>query len=178
MNSIDTDGNGGGRGSPGSGPDAGASGRLEGRRFPSLAGHALSGRLVRIPEDLMGAPALLLCAYRRATQTDIDRWSAFASRELPGLSVYELPVIPGRVWRPLQGWIDGGMRGGVPRDLWSSVITLYEEGGVARAFLGDGGGNRAQVVLLDDAGVVAFHDSGGFRKTAARRLASVVGRLA
>jgi hypothetical protein len=41
-----------------------------------------------------------------------------------------------------------------------------------------GRGNRVQVVLLDDAGVVALHDSGGFRETAARRLASVVGRLA
>jgi hypothetical protein len=41
-----------------------------------------------------------------------------------------------------------------------------------------GRGNRAQVVLLDGAGVVAFGDSGGFRETAARRLASVVGRLA
>jgi len=177
MNSIDTDGNGGGRGSPGSGPDAGASGRLEGRRFPSLAGHALSGRLVRIPEDLMGAPALLLCAYRRGTQTDIDRWSAFASRELPGLSVYELPVIPGRVWRPLQGWIDGGMRGGVPPRLWSRVVTIYDDGGRARAFIGDGGGLRTQVVLLDAAGVVAFHDAGGFRDDAAELLTAAAASL-
>jgi len=154
----------------------GAGDTLLGRRFPSVAGHALSGELVRIPEDLMGAPALLLCAYRRGTQNDIDRWSAFAGRELPGLAVYELPIIPGRVWRPLQGWIDGGMRGGVPRQLWSSVVTLYEEGGAARAFLGDGGGSHAQVVLLDAGGVVTFHDGGGFRESSARRLAAAAGR--
>ena len=151
---------------------------IVGRRFPSISGKALSGEVVYFPEDLAGAPALLLCAYRRGTQADADRWAAFAERELPVLAVWELPIIPSLVWRPMKGWIDGGMRGGVPRELWSSVITLYEEGGVARAFLGDEGGNRAQVVLLDDAGVVAFHDSGGFRKTAARRLASAVGRLA
>jgi hypothetical protein len=131
----------------------------------------------RIPEDLLGAPALLLCAYRRGTQADIDRWAAFARRELPRLAVFELPIIPAIRWRPLQGWIDGGMRGGVPRKQWSRVVTLYEDGAKARAFLGDGGGDRAQVVLLDAAGVVACHDSGGFRATSARRLAAALAAL-
>ena len=147
---------------------------LEGRRFPSVAGVALSGRRVRFPEDVMGAPALLLCAYRRGTQADIDRWAAFVGRELPRLAVFELPIIPALVWRPLQGWIDGGMRAGVPREQWSTVVTLYDEGAKARAFIGDGGGNRAQVVLLDAAGVVAFHDAGGFRESSARRLVAAL----
>ena len=147
---------------------------LEGRRFPSVAGVALSGQRVRFPEDTLGAPALLLCAYRRGTQADIDRWAAFAARELPQLAVYELPIIPALVWRPLQGMIDGGMRGGVPRAQWSRVVTLYEEGAKARAFIGDGGGNKAQVLLLDAAGTVAFHDAGGFRAGAARSLAAAL----
>jgi hypothetical protein len=151
---------------------------LEGRRFPSVAGVALSGAPVRIPEDLMGAPALLLCAYRRGTQTDIDRWAAFAGRELPQLAVFELPIIPALIWRPLQGLIDGGMRGGVPRAQWSHVVTLYEEGARARDFIGDGGGDRAQVVLLDAAGVVAYHDDGGFRESGSRRLTAALAALA
>jgi len=130
MSPADTPGS-GRSGGTGAGPGAGDA--LMGLRFPSVAGQALSGELVHIPEGLMGAPAPRLCAFRRGTQADIDRWSAFASREPPGLAVCELPIIPGRVWRPLQGWIDGGMRGGVPRRLWSSVVTLYEEGRVARA---------------------------------------------
>jgi len=147
---------------------------LEGRRFPSVAGVALSGEHVRFPEDTLGAPALLLCAYRRGTQSDVDRWAAFAARELPQLVVYELPIIPALVWRPLQGMIDGGMRGGVPRAQWSRVVTLYEEGAKARAFIGDGGGNRAQVLLLDVTGTVAFHDAGGFSERGARRLAAAL----
>ena len=143
-------------------------------RFPSVAGVALSGERVRFPEDTMGAPALLLCAYRRGAQTDIDRWAAFAGRELPRLAVFELPIIPALVWRPLQGLIDGGMRGGVPRAQWTNVVTLYEQGAKARTFIGDGGGNRAQVVLLDAAGVVAFHDAGGFHESSARRLAAAL----
>lgn len=150
---------------------------IVGRRFPSVAGFALSGERMRFPEDVMGAPALLLCAYRRQTQADVDRWAESVARDLPGLIVYELPIIPALVWRPLQGMIDGGMRGGVPRRQWSSVVTLYEQGGKARDFLGDEGGHRAHVVLLDAAGVVVFHDAGGFRESAAAGLAQAVERL-
>jgi len=149
-----------------------------GRRFPSVTGRALSGEVVHFPEDLAGAPALLLCAYRRGTQADADRWAAFAERELTGLAVYELPIIPSPVWRPLQGWIDAGMRGGVPASLWSSTVTLYGQGAAARDFIGDSGGLRTQVVLLDDAGVVAFHDAGGFSEEAAARLEAAVAALA
>ena len=149
----------------------------QGRRFPSVAGIALSGGRVRFPEDTLGAPALLLCAYRRRAQADVDRWAAFAGRELSQLVVFELPIIPALVWRPLQGFIDGGMRGGVPRAQWSSVVTLYEEGATVRAFIGDGGGDRTQVVLLDAAGVVAFHDAGGFRESSAGKLAAALAAM-
>jgi hypothetical protein len=160
-------------------PEAGA-GRSEsplvGRRFPVVSGRALSGDTVRFPDDLAGAPALLLCAYRRCAQDDIGQWAAVAGK-LPGLAVYELPIIPSRLWRPLQGWIDGGMRGGVPPALWARTVTLYEEGEAARAFIGDSGGCRAQVVLLDAAGVVAFHDARGFSADGAAALAAAVAAL-
>ena len=145
---------------------------IVGRRFPSVAGRALSGEVVHVPEDLAGAPALLLCAYRRGTQDDVDLWAAFAGRRLPYLAVYELPIISSRAWRPLRGWIDGGMRGGVPPDLWTHVVTLYDDGTRARRFIGDGGGPRTQVVLLDAGGLVAFTDSDGFSEEAAERLAA------
>jgi hypothetical protein len=150
---------------------------IVGRLFPSVTGTALSGELVRIPEDFAGAPVLLLCAYRRGTQADVDRWAAFAERRLSGLAVRELPIIASPLWRPLQGWIDGGMRGGVPPSLWGRVVTLYAQGAAARAFIGDGGGQRAQVVLLDAAGVVAFHDAGGFGDGTAEALAGAVAAL-
>ena len=150
---------------------------IAGLRFPSVSGKALSGEIVHFPEDLAGAPALLLCAYRRGTQADADRWAAFAERELPSLAVWELPIIPSILWRPMKGWIDGGMRGGVPPGLWSRVVTIYDDGDRARTFVGDGGGWRTQVVLLDAAGVVAFHDAGGFRDDAADRLAAVAATL-
>ena len=65
--------------------------------------------------------------------------------------------------------------GGVPRAQWSHVVTLYEDGAKARAFIGDGDGDgdRAQVVVLDSSGTVAFHDADGLRESSARRLAAM-----
>ncbi len=153
-----------------SAPAGRPAGRAVGRRFPAVTGTALSGERVRLPRDLLGAPALLLVAYRRRAQDDVDRWAAFVRREAPGLRVLELPVIPALIWRPLQGWIDGGMRGGVPRPQWSNVVTVYDDGAVVRDFVGDPGAPVASAVLLDAGGVVRAVEAAGFSEDAGRRL--------
>ena len=144
-----------------------------GWRFPAVAGSSLAGVRVAIPSDLAGAPALLLVAYRRGSQADVDRWQAFAGDRLPGMYRLEVPVIPRLIFRPLAGWIDGGMRGGVPRDLWDGVVTIYEDGAVVRRFLGDHGGLAAHAVLLDQEGVVRWFEAGGFSAVAGERLVEV-----
>jgi hypothetical protein len=138
-----------------------------GKRLPPVVGHALDGTEVRLPEDLAGGPAVLLVAYRRQTQRDVDRWRDLVERELPALRWLEVPTIANPVWRPLAGWIDGGMRGGVPRELWGKVVTLYRDAPELRAFLGDRGGYTTHVVLVDAAGVVAWFDAGGFTEDGA-----------
>lgn len=148
-----------------------------GRRFPAAAGSSLAGRRVVIPDDLAGAPALLLVAYRRGTQVDVDRWQTFASDRLPGLYRLEVPVIPNPIYRPLAGWIDGGMRGGVPRDLWDDVVTIYQDGTVVRGFLGDHGGLTTHAVLLDHEGVVRWFEAGGLSAEAGERLVEVCAAL-
>lgn len=141
-----------------------------GSRFPATAGSALSGERVRFPADLAGRPAVLLVAYRRGAQPDIDRWTAFLGWQAPWLRCFEVPVIPQLTWRPLAGWIDAGMRGGVPRDSWGHVVTLYEEGAVVRDFVGDRGTDTAHVVLLDGGGTVAWFCDTGFSEEAGRAL--------
>jgi hypothetical protein len=148
-----------------------------GRTFPWVAGTALSGSRVRFPDDLAGAPALLLIAYRRGAQSDVDRWAAFARREAPGLKVLEVPVIPALVWRPFRGMIDGGMRGGVPKPQWSSVVTVYDDGAAVRDFVGDPGAPVAHATLLDAGGVVRALESGGFGEDAGRRFLAQLAAL-
>ena len=164
--------------------DSGSSHRVEaegpgpiGRAFPWVAGTALSGSRVRFPDDFIGAPALLLIAYRRGAQNDVDRWAAFVRREAPGLKVLEVPVIPALVWRPFHGMIDGGMRGGVPKPQWSSVVTVYDDGAAVRDFVGDRGGPVAHATLLDAHGVVRALENGGFGEDAGRRLLAQLAAL-
>lgn len=53
------------------------------------------------------------------------------------------------------------MRNGIPRELWSIVITVYEDGETIQAFTGNERPNNARVVLLDDKGkVIHFYDRG------------------
>jgi hypothetical protein len=148
-----------------------------GRVFPWVAGTALSGSRVRFPDDLAGAPALLLIAYRRGAQNDVDRWAAFVRREAPGLKVLEVPVIPALIWRPLKGMIDGGMRGGVPKPQWSSVVTVYDDGAAVGDFVGDRGGPIAYATLLDSGGVVRALEASGFGNEAGRRLLAALAAL-
>ena len=133
-----------------------------GKRLPSVKGEALSGTVVKFPEDMAGSPAILMVAYRRGTQADVDRWTAFLTDRAPNTVRYEVPTIANIIWRPMAGWIDSGMRGGVPQEAWSSVVTLYDDASKLRDFIGDYGGYTAHIVLLDRNGKVVWFNAGGF----------------
>jgi hypothetical protein len=149
-----------------------------GRTFPSVSGRSLAGGSVRLPEAFAGAPVVLLVAYRRGTQADIGRWIEMLGRDLPAVRFLEVPTIASTAWRPLAGWIDGGMRRGVPPAMWPNVVTVYRDGAVLREFLGDHGGLTAHVVLLDADGTVAWFNADGYGPEAAAGLRDAVERAA
>jgi hypothetical protein len=148
-----------------------------GRRFPRVSGRTLSRKAACFPDDLSGAPAVLLVAYRRSAQADVDRWAQALTQGAPGLRTYEVPTIPALAYRPLAGWIDGAMRGGVPQRQWSSVVTVYGDGAVVRDFLGEAARPVAHVVLLDGDGVVRWFDADGYSTAAAAGLLATVAGL-
>lgn len=135
--------------------------------LPSVVGSSLDGREVRFPEDLAGKPAVLLVAYRRGTQADVDRWMAFLKAKHPDIAFYEVPTITGVVWRAMQGWIDGGMRGGVPKENWARVVTLYGDAHILKGFLGDHGGFTTHVTAANPEGKVVWFHADGYSDAAA-----------
>lgn len=138
-----------------------ASGPL-GLAFPAVEGRSLAGEPVRLPDHLAGAPAVVLIGYQQRAQFDADRWLYGLLQADLGLRIVELPTMPGWAASLASGWIDEGMRGGIPREDWSSVITLYgSQAAPVAAFTGSEGGNNVRVLLLDGHGVVRwFHDRG------------------
>ena len=133
-----------------------------GERFPTAAGKSLEGDPVALPDDLAGAPAVLLLGYVQDAQFDADRWLyGLLDAQLP-VRVLEVPTMRGLFPRALAGTIDSGMRSGIPAEDWQTVVTVY--GGEAAdivALTGNETPRNIRVVLLDGEGRVRwFHDSG------------------
>jgi hypothetical protein len=132
-----------------------------GEMFPSVEGESLAGAGVRLPEDLAGAPAVLLVGYVQRTQFDIDRWILGLLQAGIEVRMIEVPTIAGLVPTALSGMIDSGMRGGIPEEAWDDVVTVYGDADAIISLTGDEGPQNARVLLLDATGrVVWFHDRG------------------
>lgn len=96
--------------------------------FPTLEATNLNKQKVQFPGGLSGDLNLLLIAFQREQQAEIDTWLALLPAVVvrhPNFAYYELPVID----RPnfLLRWvIDTGMRGGIPdKQQRARTVTLY-----------------------------------------------------
>lgn len=96
--------------------------------FPTYISHDLNGRKVAVPGDAHSELTLIVVAFQRRQQLDVDGWlerakPIFASH--PGLDYLELPVLR-RFNRVSRWFIDNGMRRGIPDEgKRARVITLY-----------------------------------------------------
>lgn len=120
---------------------------------------------------------LLLIGYEQNSQFDIDRWIQGLADAGGKVRAYELPTLPGLLPRMFSGYIDAGMRRGIPMEDWFSVVTLYAEATPVAEFTGNEDGLPGRVVLLDgDGRVVFFHDR-GYSLGTLQRLLGVLGEL-
>ncbi|MEM6817276.1 MAG: hypothetical protein AAF578_00670 [Pseudomonadota bacterium] len=134
-----------------------------GERFPSVVGESLEEQTVALPEDLSGAPAILLVGYLQDTQFDIDRWLLGMLQGGVDARILEVPTIPGAIASMASGFIDDGMRSGIPREDWKVVVTVY--GGAAKPIAeltGTENGNNARVLVLDRSGTIVWFDDTGY----------------
>ncbi|MEC9374677.1 MAG: hypothetical protein VYC34_12570 [Planctomycetota bacterium] len=143
-----------------------------GETFPSVTGQSLEKEEVRLPDDFAGRPAIILVGYKQRSQFDIDRWLMGILQSGADAQIVELPTIPGLVPSLASGWIDDGMRSGIPREEWGAVVTLY--GSSARPvaeFTGNEEGQLARILLLDSSGAVVWFDDKGYSPRKALELA-------
>lgn len=132
-----------------------------GENFPIVSGQTLSEKEVEMPDYFSGDQVILLVAYEMDTQFDVDRWLIGLDQTNTNTKVYEIPTIPGLFPRMFKGFIDGGMRKGIPKEMWGGVITIYAGGSDVIEFTGNENPNNTRVILLDkDGKVIFFHDRG------------------
>jgi hypothetical protein len=146
-----------------------------GEIFPSVQGQSLEKKRIKIPAAFAGGPAVLLVGYKQSAQFDIDRWLMGLIQAEVKAQVVEIPTIPGLVPSMASGWIDDGMRSGIPKEDWGSVITLY--GGEAKpvaALTGTTNGQRARILVLDSSGKVVWFDDEGYSARKAIAVSNLV----
>ena len=139
-----------------------------GQTFPTVTGESLEEVKTTLPDEFAGEPAILLIGYKQRAQFDIDRWIMGLIQARTEARIVEVPTIPGLVPSMASGWIDDGMRAGIPKEDWSAVVTLYGDAAKPVAKLtGTESGNNARVLLLDKQGeIVWFWDQGYSAKRA------------
>ncbi len=162
------------RGSTDAWPDRDPTGEV----FPTVSGESLEKEPVKIPDDFLGEPAVLIVGYQQRAQFDIDRWLMGLLQTGEEMPIVEVPTIPGLVPTMISGWIDDGMRSGIPREDWGAVVTLYGDAARPVAELtGTERGQVARVIVLAEDGTIAWFDDEGYSARKALEVAQVVSGL-
>lgn len=149
-------------------------------RFPRVEGSNLEGDRFVLPADFGGEINVVLVAFKREQQHDVDTWMPLLKRIAEvntALRVYELPTL-GRRYRLMRSFIDGGMRAGIPdRAVRAATVTLYIDKSPFRRALGLRDEDRIYVLLVDREGRVHWRTDGAFDAKAGAELESTVLRL-
>ena len=149
-------------------------------RFPQLQASNLEKRLMNLPGDFEGSRNLLLVAFQRERQAQVDTWLREMKRfeEVdPNFRYYELPTIqsPNRLLR----WIiDTGMRRGIPDPkARARTITLYIDKAPFLKALGITDEKRIYCFLVDRTGRVLWRTEGVFEESKGLSLRDALQKL-
>ncbi|MFO7992036.1 MAG: hypothetical protein R6U61_07075 [Thermoplasmata archaeon] len=144
------------------------------KKFPRITADALSGKKVTIPDDVSGEMTLIGVAFVREAQGMLDSWMEYFQDLCKGKDIYELPMIDGVFWKILSGFIDGGMRAGIPEEKHDYVVTYYGDTSEFRKELGMDDKNLAYIFLIDGDGYILFQGSGYPNEEEKKELLKVV----
>ena len=131
--------------------------------FPTIHASNLERRAFRLPSDFEGERNLVLIAFERDQQENVQTWMPEVKRLLrtyPKLRFYELPAI--RRGNPLfRSWIDNAMRAGIPdRETREQTITLYLDKSAFREALGLPHEQNIYALLVDRTGRILWRADG------------------
>lgn len=136
--------------------------QILGKAFPQIQGESLLKKKVTLPDLTKGEQAIYLLGFIQKSQFDIDRWLIGLDMHSVSLPIYEIPTIKGLFPRLISKKINNGMRKGIPKELWSGVITVYNDGEKLQRFTGNKTPNNARIMLLGPQGKIIYFNDEGF----------------
>ncbi|HRX04362.1 MAG TPA: hypothetical protein P5148_14540 [Anaerolineae bacterium] len=146
-------------------------------QFPPIEGSNLAKRTFRLPDDLEGELNVVLVAFQRWHQNQVDTWAPLLDdleRTLPGFRYYELPVI--RSMNRFSQWmLDEGMRAGIPsQPVRARTITIYTDKEEFRSALQMPEENNIYLMLVTRQGEILWRGRGAYTQETARSLSQAV----
>ena len=149
-------------------------------RFPKVEGTNLEGRRFSLPADFEAEFNVVLVAFRREQQADVDSWLPFLeARKLQdrGIRVYELPTL-NRSYRVMRGFIDGGMARGIPaKATREATITLYINKSPFKKALAIDAEDQISTMVVARDGRVLWRKDGRFNSEAGADLVAMLETL-
>lgn len=140
-------------------------------RMPSIKAENLNGLAVTLPADLPGEKTLVLMAFQREQQNDLNTWIEaldLVSGKLPWM---EVPVVGpgGRFW---QGVVNTGMRAGIrDESVRERTVTLFTDRSALLRDMGlPGEGKVVLVLVMNRSGEVLAHVQGRHSEDKAKLL--------
>lgn len=140
--------------------------------FPKLTASNLQKKTLSLPDDFAGERNLLLIAFQRKQQENVDTWLREMKRfeSSPDFHYYELPTIS--KLNPITRWfINRGMRSGIPDpEARARTITLYLDKAEFKKALNLPDENQIYAILVDRTGKVYWRSEGDFDEAKAASL--------
>jgi ATP10 protein len=129
--------------------------------FPELKAQTLSKQDRIFPRDVAGKPTIICIAFEGAAQSLVDTWTTPTLAKFPNSEVnyYEIPMIK-TGYKFMRGFIDGGMRSGVPKDLHKNVATYYGDLSAYKKTLMMNKKESCYMFLLDKSGIIQYVSEG------------------
>ncbi len=134
-------------------------------KFPDLKASNLESRAFNLPQDFGGERNLVLIAFQREQQEQLDTWLKEMKRfqEVdPAFQYYELPTID-KLNAVARWFIDSGMRRGIPdKNARARTITLYIDKQPFKNSLQLPSEKTVYALLVDRSGNVLWRAEGTF----------------
>ena len=147
-------------------------------QFPAVTASNLAGQRLSLPADFGGKRNLLLIAFERRQQQNVDTWLHQMKRyeNAPGFRYFELPAI--ERLNPVTRWfIDNGMRRGIPdTGQRARTITLYLDKDPFCQSLRITDQKQIYALLVDPSGTVLWRAEGDFDEAKGASLAAALKR--
>lgn len=131
--------------------------------FPVVHGMNLEGDKMILPQDLAGTLDIVIIAFKREQQEDVDTWTKALDayvQDNPKIKLYELPTL--KTFNMFMRFnINNGMRYGIAnKQSRKQTITLYIDKKSFKSRLLIPNENHIQILLLNNKGRIFWRESG------------------